>query len=118
MRKDYNCSKNQSLKKELSYKDLLHHGKKALRISASYPSPERQTLSNWISALETQLKPKIHSHLYSESKYKLQNVTTVAPTYSPEVNKVDGRMIIRNNFKALFENNPKVLLFGEDGENW
>lgn len=101
-------------KKELTYKDLLHHGKKALRISASYPSPERQTLSNWISALETQLKPKIHSHLYSESKYKLQNVTTVAPTYSPEVNKVDGRMIIRNNFKALFENNPKVLLFGED----
>ena len=41
-------------------------------------------------------------------------MTTVAPTYSPETNKVDGRMIIRNNFKALFERNPKVLLFGED----
>ena len=54
------------------------------------------------------------SHLYSESNYQLKNITPVPPTYPDEVEKVDGRIIIRDNFKALFEKNDKVVLFGED----
>ena len=101
-------------KTELTYKDLLHHSRKALRISAAYSSPERNQLKQWVTALQADLKPKMSSHLYSESNYQLKNITPVPPTYPDEVEKVDGRIIIRDNFKALFEKNDKVVLFGED----
>ena len=98
----------------MTYKDLLHHSRKALRISAAYSSPERNQLKQWVTALQADLKPKMSSHLYSESNYQLKNITPVDPTYPDEVEKVDGRIIIRDNFKALFEKNDKVVLFGED----
>lgn len=101
-------------KNELTYKDLLHHGRKALRISASYPSTDREQLKQWVNALQDALKPKMHSHLYSESDYQLQNITPIPPTYGSDGEKVDGRIIIRDNFKVLFEKKSNVLLFGED----
>ena len=101
-------------KTELTYKDLLHHSRKALRISAAYSSPERKQLKQWVNKLQDHLKPKMHSHLYSESNYQLKNIAPIPPTYPDEVEKVDGRIIIRDNFKALFEKNDKIVLFGED----
>ena len=101
-------------KTELTYKDLLHHSRKALRISAAYPSPERKQLKQWVNKLQDDLKPKMHSHLYSESNYQLKNIAPIPPTYPDEIEKVDGRIIIRDNFKALFEKNDKIVLFGED----
>ena len=101
-------------KNELTYKDLLHHGRKALRISASYPSDDREQLKQWVNVLQDALKPKMHSHLYSESDYQLQNITPIPPTYGSDGEKVDGRIIIRDNFKVLFEKKSNVLLFGED----
>ena len=101
-------------KTDLTYKDLLHHSRKALRVSATYPSPVRKQLKHWVKTLREDLKPKMSSHLYSESNYKLNNIASIPPTYPDEVEKADGRIIIRDNFKALFEKNDKVVLFGED----
>ncbi len=56
----------------------------------------------------------MHSHLYSESNYQLKNIAPIPPQYADEVQMVDGRIIIRDNFKALFEARQNVLLFGED----
>ena len=103
-----------SQKTEPAYKDLLHAARKALRIAAKYNSPLSKQLKQWTSDLTNSLRPKVSSHLYSESNYQLKNITAVAPQYKEEKDLVDGRIIIRDNFKALFESKSNVLLFGED----
>ena len=75
------------IKTELTYKDVLHHSRKALRISAAYSSPERNQLEAVVTALKLILKPKTSSHLYSESNYQLKNITICRPTYPDEVEK-------------------------------
>ncbi|MEL0225304.1 MAG: transketolase C-terminal domain-containing protein, partial [Flavobacteriaceae bacterium] len=74
----------------------------------------RKKLKEWTSELTNSLRLKVSSHLYSESNYQLKNIAAVAPQYKEENDLVDGRIIIRDNFKALFEAKPNVLLFGED----
>ncbi len=99
---------------EITYKNLLHLGRKALLFSRNSPSSERAVVSNWVDNLFAELNPKMHSHLYSESEYKLSNIPPVEPAYAKEEELVDGRIIIRDNFKSLFEKKDNVLLFGED----
>jgi 2-oxoisovalerate dehydrogenase E1 component len=53
------------------------------------------------------------SHLYSESKNSALKVAEVPVRYDSD-EQVDGRIIIRDNFAALFEKEPLVLMFGED----
>ena len=101
-------------KSEPTYKDLLHAARKALRTTAKHNTPLKDKLTQWIDDLTSSLNPKMHSHLYSESKYQLKNITSIPPQYADEVQMVDGRIIIRDNFKALFEARQNVLLFGED----
>ena len=101
-------------KTEPTYKDLIHAARKALRIAAKYNSSLSKQLKQWTSDLTNSLRPKVSSHLYSESNYRLKNIAAVAPQYKEETELVDGRIIIRDNFKALFEAKPNVLLFGED----
>ncbi len=101
-------------KSEPTYKDLLHAARKALRTAAKHNTPLKDKLAQWIEDLTTRLNPKMHSHLYSESKYQLKNITSIPPQYADQVQMVDGRIIIRDNFKALFESRQNVLLFGED----
>ena len=93
---------------------MLHAARKALRIAAKYNSPLSKHLKQWTSDLTNSLRPKVSSHLYSESNYQLKNIAAVAPRYKEEKDLVDGRIIIRDNFKALFETKSNVLLFGED----
>ncbi len=100
--------------KEVTYKDLLHNARKALRFSRGNTSAARSAVSEWVDKLMTELNPKMHSHLYSQSKYQLSKVPLVEPSYAAEEERVDGRIIIRDNFKALFEKKDNALLFGED----
>ena len=99
---------------EVTYRDLLHNARKALRFSRNHSSAARSAVSDWVSVLTNELNPKMHSHLYSESNYRLSNIPLVKPSYAAEEELVDGRIIIRDNFKALFEKKDNVLLFGED----
>jgi len=103
-----------SQKAEPTYKDLLHAARKALRIAAKYNSSLSIQLKQCTSGLTNSLRPKMSSHLYSESNYQLKNIAAVTPQYKEEKDLVDGRIIIRDNFKALFEAKSNVLLFGED----
>ncbi len=88
--------------------------RKTLRFSRTYPSKDRGVLQSWVNALTEELNPKMHSHLYSESQKKLSRVSLNAPQYPKEAELVDGRIIIRDNFKALFKAKDNLLLFGED----
>ncbi len=95
-------------------KDLLSAARKALRYLISEDSVEKTELQNWINSYITYIQPKYSSHLYSESDLKAQNQSEILPTYSDDAQEVDGRVILRDNFEALFKNYPEALIFGED----
>ena len=100
-------------KKEFIYKDLLQVAKKTVRKYRKTNNQDLLILQNWIKKLESKLEPKFSSHLYSQTKFKSKNIEAVSPQFNDD-KTVDGRIIIRDNFKSLMKKNNKIILFGED----
>jgi pyruvate/2-oxoglutarate/acetoin dehydrogenase E1 component len=73
----------------------------------------RQALESWLSQQQALNADRYGSHLYSESTKNCLNVSEVPVRYDSD-EQVDGRIIIRDNFAALFEQDPLLLMFGED----
>lgn len=94
-------------------KDVLSAAKKALRAARGENSIERTNLINWIRSYEEENYRKYSSHLYSESIERVGNIEGVEPEYNGE-DPVDGRIILKENFEAIFEKWPETLTFGED----
>jgi pyruvate/2-oxoglutarate/acetoin dehydrogenase E1 component/TPP-dependent pyruvate/acetoin dehydrogenase alpha subunit len=95
-------------------KDILSTARKALRYVISERSNEKIALQDWIDNYIEKIQPKYSSHLYSESKLKAEYQSEVLPTYNTDATEVDGRVILRDNFEAIFNNYPEALVFGED----
>ena len=57
---------------------------------------------------------KYSSLLYSESNKRPESIETIAPTYDPTPEFVDGRIILRDNFDSIFSKYPESLIFGQD----
>ena len=74
----------------------------------------KPTLADWITKYTQQIQPKFSSHLFSTSDKNVFSVKEVLPTYDENAEDADGRMILRDNFDALFTKYPEVLVFGED----
>ncbi len=100
-------------KKELIYKDLLQIAKKTVRKLWKSDNQHLHSLKFWIKNLDKQLESKFSSHLYSQTKFRSRNIDPILPIYE-NTNLVDGRVILRDNFKSLMKKNTKILLFGED----
>ena len=60
------------------------------------------------------MSDKISSNLYSISEKDLDKVKNTNPTFKKESKIVDGRIIIRDNFDALFKKYDNLIMFGED----
>ena len=95
-------------------KDILTATRKALRYVVSENSTEKTELQNWINNYIETIQPKYSSHLHSASSKKAINQVEVLPIYDDNAEDVDGRVVIRDNFDAIFNNYPEVLIFGED----
>ena len=95
-------------------KDILSVTRKALRYVVSEQSNGKTELQNWINNYINTIQPKYSSYLHSQSNRKATNQTVVQPTYNSDAEEVDGRVILRDNFKAIFSNYPEALVFGED----
>ncbi len=102
---------------EPSRKDILSNARKTLRYTIGETYPEVDQLKQWINQIFEQTQPKYSSHLYSESKFSSKLVKEVKPIYDNEAELVDGRIILRDNFKHIFQNIPEALIFGEDTGN-
>ena len=95
--------------------ELNSLGKKVLRdICIDCPSDKLKTaLKTW---LEEQRSLRFKE--YTEGLYSLTNqapdVKSVAVRYSDLPNTVNGSVILRENFKALFQNDKRICVFGED----
>lgn len=101
--------------KEPIRKDLLVTARKVLRLIIKENG--KNGLSQWITAYTEKIQPKFSSHLFSQSDENVFTVKEVLPEYSEGADDADGRMVIRNNFDALFNKYPEVLIFGEDCGN-
>ncbi len=100
--------------KEVTRKDILSSARKALRFTIGENSNEKEQLNNWINAFYELIQPKFSSHLYSETKGSNTLVKEVKPIFDDNTESVDGRIILRENFDAIFSNHPEALVFGED----
>jgi pyruvate/2-oxoglutarate/acetoin dehydrogenase E1 component/TPP-dependent pyruvate/acetoin dehydrogenase alpha subunit len=98
-------------------KDVISTARKVLKYVAFENSAEKQQLQSWINNYFEINQPKYSSHLYSESPKKATLIEAVEPTYDDKAELVDGRIIIRDNFDAIFNDYPEALIFGEDAGN-
>ena len=99
---------------EPTRKDLLSHARKTLRYTIGESFPEKKQLTNWVNLIFENAQPKFSSHLYSETSRSNTLVKEVKPTYNDDAEQVDGRIILRENFDAIFSSHPEALVFGED----
>jgi len=102
---------------EPTRKDLLSHARKALRFTVEESFPAKKTLSNWIDSIFEYAQPKFSSHLYSETQRSNTKINEIKPAYDDDAEQVDGRIILRDNFDAILNSHPEVLVFGEDTGN-
>jgi pyruvate/2-oxoglutarate/acetoin dehydrogenase E1 component len=95
-------------------KDIVSSIHKALRTLGSDESEAKKQLVEWLENLKITTQDRYHSHLYSQTPYSPLHVEPIAPSYDVKPIKVDGRIVIRDNFRALFKKYPELLTFGED----
>ena len=77
-------------------------------------SDDRNKLVNWKNKYMDILSEKYSSNLYSIDFDALKEINNSNPIYSDNNELVDGRIIIRDNFDKLLEENNRIFIFGED----
>ncbi|MCR1024352.1 thiamine pyrophosphate-dependent enzyme [Cellulophaga baltica] len=95
-------------------KDIASKARRALRYLIGEDTNAKNELIAFIDRYYKEVQPKFSSHLYSELPNNALSVKEVKAVYNPEAEKVDGRIILKENFDKLFTNNPEALIFGED----
>lgn len=95
-------------------KDLASKSRKALRQVLGENSKEKDVLLKWVENFLKDSQIKFSSHLNSELSNKAINIEEIRPIYDDNPEKVDGRIILRDNFDRLFGKYPHSLIFGED----
>lgn len=99
--------------KEPHNKDILSTGRKVLRLLAGQNSSKIEALKKWVVDFSFLNQSKYSSKLYNESFSKASNIKEIKPIYD-DSKKVDGRIILRNNFDKLLGQHENLLIFGED----
>ncbi|MBO6881808.1 alpha-ketoacid dehydrogenase subunit alpha/beta [Winogradskyella sp.] len=102
---------------EPNRKDVISTARKALRYVINEDSEAKENLLNWIENYFSEVQPKYSSDLLNETESAAIHIKEVKPTYSNQPEQVDGRVVIRDNFDAIFGKYPEALIFGEDTGN-
>jgi pyruvate/2-oxoglutarate/acetoin dehydrogenase E1 component/TPP-dependent pyruvate/acetoin dehydrogenase alpha subunit len=101
--------------KEPIRKDILTTARKVLRMIVKENG--KSELSTWIKNYTEKIQPKFSSHLFSQSDKNVFSVKEVLPTYNEGAEEADARIVLRDNFDAIFTKYPESLVFGEDAGN-
>jgi len=108
------------LRKELKRKsqpyrrDIVSTARKVLITLREDESEEINNFKAWLNELNDENRELFNSHILSESEFSPLLIEENKPVYSDNSRNVDGRVVLRNNFDALFEKYPETLVFGED----
>ncbi|WP_396193162.1 thiamine pyrophosphate-dependent enzyme [Flavobacterium sp.] len=101
--------------KEPIRKEILTTARKVLRMIVKENT--RSQLATWITNYTNKIQPKFSSHLFSESNSNIYSATEVPASYDESADEVDARLVLRDNFDAIFSKYPESLIFGEDAGN-
>ena len=97
-------------------KEILVAARKTLRLILNETGKDE--LSQWITTYIKKTQKNFSSNLFSETELNVFSVEKVLPEYSENAKEdTDGRMILRDNFDAIFAKYPETLIFGEDAGN-
>jgi pyruvate/2-oxoglutarate/acetoin dehydrogenase E1 component len=100
--------------KEPLRRNIAGAARKALRYVINEQSQEKEQLQNWLNQYFETTQPNYSSNLYSESAINAKTIAEVLPTYNADAEDVDARVVLRDNFDAIFSKYPEALIFGED----
>lgn len=101
--------------KEPIRKEILSTARKVLRLVVNEPS--QGLIAQFIKAYFDKIQPKFSSNLFSNSQDSLAHIVEVPVTYDVESEEVDARVVLRDNFEAIFNKHKNALIFGEDSGN-
>ncbi len=101
--------------KEPIRKEILVTARKVLRLIVNENS--RTTLADWITNYTNKIQEKFSDNLFSNSDKNVFSAKEVLPTYNNSAEEVDARLVLRDNFDAIFTKYPESLIFGEDAGN-
>ena len=94
-------------------RDVHSAVRQALHDTAGNPSDARVALKRWLEVQQARCAELFGGGLHASGDCDALAVEPVAPRYDTD-ECVDGRVVLRDNFKALFERHPNLLTFGED----
>jgi pyruvate/2-oxoglutarate/acetoin dehydrogenase E1 component/TPP-dependent pyruvate/acetoin dehydrogenase alpha subunit len=95
-------------------KDVVSTARKALRLLRGSTKSIREPLLQWLANQEQSNHARYSSNLYNEGPRSALKVAEVEAIFGESPKMVDGRLVLRDNFVALFERYPEALVFGED----
>ena len=100
--------------KEPYKRDLFTSTNKIIRLLMLEKNSESNLLKEWLGKLHVKTQYDYSSHLYSESKFNPSNIPVVNAIYDENSEMVDGRIVLRENFRKILENHDNVVIFGQD----
>ena len=89
--------------KSINRKKIASFARKSLRVLRKQPHIQTEKLQSWISNYFEEIQPKFSAALYNETKTSSLALKKVEVSYEDDAPKVDGRIVLRDNFKALFK---------------
>ena len=101
--------------KEPIRKEILSTARKVLRLIVDESA--KKQLADWIVNYSNKIQPQFSSHLFSQSDKNVLNSTEIVATYDETADEVDARLVLRDNFDAIFTKYPEAIIFGEDAGN-
>ncbi len=95
-------------------KDIFNTVRRVLRLVKGEQTAERKALITWLKLnLEINFD-RYSGQLHSTSEKNALKVNHIPAKYENEGRMEDGRIVLRDNFDALFSKHPEILTFGED----
>jgi len=95
-------------------KDYMSKARTLLGLLSNKEIEEKKVLIEFINRIKEENKSRYNTHLYNSTSTSVRNVPEIKPKYDDLAEEVDGRIILRDNFHAMFENIPETMIFGED----
>lgn len=102
-------------KKNITYRKPIYAAvRKTLWFTRHDDTDVRNELSNWWQNKQQQTQKLYSDTLYNETNTSALHVPSIAAKYADDAAIVDGRVVLKENFRSAFEKHPKALVFGED----
>ncbi len=95
-------------------RDFLSVARKVLVRIASNNDVDKTELVSFINKIKSESSFRYNTNLYNETEFSSRRIQEVLPEYSDDVEEVDARIILRDNFDKMFSNIPEAMIFGED----